>query len=125
MKEILAAVLLVLLLIGTMVNSWYLDSLVESMVEMIDESEAMALDSDFDAAAEKLREVIDTWEDASGYTYIMIRHSEIDSSTDAFYTLMSDLHATDFGRAAGTYEKLRSHLRSIASMEHVNPGTVF
>ena len=60
-----------------------------------------------------------------GYTHIFIRHSEIDSTTDAFFELMSDVRSGDAESAAGSYEKLLAHLSSLYTMERVTLGSIF
>lgn len=65
------------------------------------------------------------WLGADGYTHIFIRHSEIDSTTDAFFELMSDVRSGDAQSASGAYEKLAAHLDSLYTMERVTLGSIF
>ena len=79
----------------------------------------------FDLAEEVLSKAADEWLGTDGYTHIFIRHSEIDSTTDAFFELMSDVRSGDAESAAGSYEKLLAHLSSLYTMERVTLGSIF
>lgn len=126
MKKELAAVSILVLLTGcALVNIAYLRGFINGMAEEISASRLWAERGELPAAEERLREVIDRWVGADSYTHIFIRHSEIDSATDAFYDLLSDLSAGDAGSAAGGYEKLLYHLNSIMTMEHLTFGSIF
>ena len=72
-----------------------------------------------------LKYLRDFWLGADGYTHIFIRHSEIDSTTDAFFELMSDVRSGDAQSASGAYEKLAAHLDSLYTMERVTLGSIF
>ncbi|MGN1003169.1 MAG: DUF4363 family protein [Oscillospiraceae bacterium] len=119
------ALILAILLAASLFNVAYLDGKVAELEAMVDEAAAKAEGGDFDAASRSLQRAIDTWNGMEGYTHIFIRHSEIDGATDAFYEYLSDLCAGDGGSARGSCQKLRAHLESIASMEHVTIGSIF
>ena len=124
-KTYAAAALLFLLLAGALINLWYLDGFIAGLVGQVDVSRTCAEDGDYAAAEHELRRAIGTWNGADGYTHVFIRHSEIDSTTDAFYELLSDIVAGDGDSAVGSFEKLTAHLTSIATMEHVTFGSIF
>ena len=54
----------------------------------------------------------------------MIRHSEVDSATDAFYAALETILTRDADAAESAIECLKAHLRSIASLEHVSIKSV-
>lgn len=79
----------------------------------------------FELAEQELENAAQDWLGADGYTHIFIRHSEIDSTTDAFFELMSDVRSGDAQSASGAYEKLAAHLDSLYTMERVTLGSIF
>ena len=79
---------------------------------------------DFDSAKIELDKGLRHWLNADGYTHIFLRHPEIDSTTDAFYELQELLLDGGGDGCAAAYDKLRYHLESIRSMEHISIGSV-
>ena len=124
-KCIGAAVLLVLLLAGGLLNVRYLDGLTGELVSLADAAMALAEAGDFPAAAERAEAAAQRWAEADGYTHVFVRHTEIDSTTDAFCDLLGELYAEDAPAARGAHRKLREHLTSIAGMEHITFGSIF
>ena len=124
-KMIFASVLLALILAATLLNLWYLNRFIGELQDTLDESRKRAEAGDFSGAEEKLWKAIDRWKGAEDYTHIFIRHSELDSASDAFYDLLRDLHARDEARAMGSYEKVKAHLHSMNNIERVRLGSVF
>lgn len=119
------ALILAALMAASLYNVSYLDGKVQALEAMVDSSAELVREGNYAAAADTLRRAIDTWNGMESYTHIFIRHSETDSATDAFYEYLSDITAMDGGSAAGSYQKLRAHLESIANMEHVTIGSIF
>lgn len=124
-KDILAISLLLLLLCATLLNTMYLDTLVKELVAEVDTSQEHMEKGDYVTAESKLRGAIDYWNSVERYICVVIRHSEIDVTADAFYGLLSDVVSQDAESAVGSYEKIRSHLLGIATMEYVTIGSIF
>jgi hypothetical protein len=123
-KEAWAGGMLLALLILSFLNLRYLDNKISGMLEILDTSRDYFEAGYYDLAEENLDKVIDIWMSSDGYTHIAIRHSEIDSATDAFYDLKSEVAAQNDG-AVGAYEKVRAHLDSIYRMERITLGSIF
>lgn len=124
-KEFSAAALLIIMLCISIINVRYLDGKIADMLEILDTSREYYDAGYYDLAEEHLDEVIKIWMNSDGYTHIAIRHSEIDSATDALYDLKSSVSSNEGGAAAGAFEKVRAHLTSIAKMEHITLGSIF
>lgn len=124
-KEIFAAGLLIAMFAGALYNIHFLRGFIGELTDTLYESRAACESGDFDGAEEHLRAAIDTWNSKEGYTHIFIRHAEIDSTSDAFYELLSDVSSKDASSAVGAYEKVLSHLLSIYTMERITLGSIF
>ena len=110
MKKTIAAAILLALLFGAAAwNIAHIDALTGSLTAL---------------AEDALHEAIELWYGAENYTHIMIRHSEVDSATDAFYAALETILTRDADAAESAIECLKAHLRSIASMEHVSIKSV-
>ena len=124
-KEVWAFALLLLMLGAALLNVWYLDNKTEELLDLLSKSQEYYQMGYFEPAEEYLDQAIKIWMDSDGYTHIAIRHSEVDSATDAFYDLQSAVQEHENSNAAGAYEKVVAHLTSIARMEHVTLGSIF
>lgn len=124
-REIVAGAVLLLLALGSWINLNYLRDFTGGLAEKLELSRAYCSSGQFDLAEKSLSEAADIWLGADGYTHIFIRHPEIDSTTDAFFELMSDVRSHDAESASGSYEKLLAHLNSLYTMERVTLGSIF
>ncbi len=124
-KEIFAAGLLLALFAAALYNIHFLRGFIGDLSDTLYESRDLCEAGDFDGAEESLRAAIDTWNSKDGYTHVLIRHSEIDSTTDAFYELLSEISSKDASAAVGAYEKVLAHLVSIYTMEKITLGSIF
>ena len=75
------------------------------MLEQLELSRQAAEEGDASRALEELDPALERWLKADSYTHIFIRHSEIDSTADAFYELREVLLAEELeGCDAGLRE---------------------
>ena len=116
-KEVIAGAVLALLIALSAWNIYSIDALTDGIGDSLRMSQALADIGDFDKG-------LRLWLNADGYTHIFLRHPEIDSTTDAFYELQELLLDGGGDGCAAAYDKLRYHLESIRSMEHISIGSV-
>lgn len=124
-REVLASLLLLLLIVGAWWNIRAVDSLSGDMLSSLEESEQAADKGDWAAALKAMDNALERWLKADSYTHIFIRHSEIDSTADAFYELRELLLSGDLDSCGAAYGKLRYHIISIQEMEHPSIGSIF
>lgn len=124
-RELVASALLLLLALGSWWNIRRVDSLTYELESRLEESENAAAQQRFDDAASYAEGALALWLESDGYTHIFIRHSEIDGASDAFYELTELIYQRDGDGLPSAYAKLKYHLDSIASMEHISLGSVF
>ena len=106
-KELIAAVLLAVIFAGVMLNIRASEKIVSSLMSEVDAAYAQLKSGDSESAAETLDKAIEHWLTLDGYTHIFIRHSEINSTTEGSYGLLSET------------------LRSIMTMEQISLGSIF
>lgn len=124
-KAVAAAVLLALLFGAAAWNIAHIDALTGDLTALAEAAREYCRVEDYAAAEQSLRAAIDLWYASEGYTHIMIRHSEVDSATDAFYAALETILTRDADAAESAIECLAAHLQSIRSMEHVSFKSVF
>lgn len=124
-KELAAAIILALLLTGVMVNIRVASNIILGLKEDVTAAYQSAEKGDFDRAKPQLDAAVEHWMSLDGYTHIFIRHSEINSTTEAFFQLKSDIYAEDMGAVEGSYGLLISTLDSLMTMEQLSFGSIF
>lgn len=124
-KEIISVLLLLLIFSGVLVNIRINERIVSSLINEVDMSYENLKNGNKDKAMQQLDTAIEHWLNLDGYTHIFIRHSEINSTTDAFYGFRSDVGSGDADAANGSYGLLKETLLSLMTMEQISLGSVF
>lgn len=124
-KMYIGILILAILLASSLYNVHYLEKKIGVLLNDVSATQELADAGDFEGAAEMLQQTLNSWNSMDSYTHIFIRHSETDSTSDAFFEYMSDLCAQDPGSAQGSCEALKHHLMSIVTMEQVSIGSIF
>ncbi len=124
-KEIAAAIILIALFAGVMVNIKVSGNIILSLEDDVTAAYESARNGDFDRAKSQLDAAIEHWMSLDGYTHIFMRHSEINSTTEAYFQLKSDIYAEDIGATEGSYSLLMADLDSLMTMEQISFGSIF
>lgn len=124
-KELIAAVLLAVIFAGVMLNIRASERIVSSLMSEVDAAYAQLKGGDNESAVKTIDRAIERWLTLDGYTHIFIRHSEINSTTEAFFQFKSDIGSGDADAAEGSYGLLSETLRSIMTMEQISLGSIF
>ena len=124
-RESYAALLLAALIAVSVWSIRRVDRLSDELEAHLAKSEKAALAEDYENAALEADAALRIWLGAKTYTHIFIRHPEIDSVADAFYSLRQTLDARNARELPPVYDLLRYHLGCIREMEHISVGSVF
>lgn len=124
-KELIAALLLITLFALSLINIQANERMIGRLSDGVEKAYAEYCRGDADAASDTLRKTCESWLALDGYTHIFIRHSEIDSTTDAFFDLLSAMHDDRPDSVDGAYGKLKAHLDSLVGMERLGLGSIF
>lgn len=124
MKRELVAVSLILIIFAlSLVNIRYVESRTDMLTNDVEAAEKLFINGDTDAAISLVKESLDNWLSWEPYTHIMLRHSEVDLVTDAYYELLSKLQSEEEVPEAA-YRRLKEQLRSISAMERITIGSI-
>ena len=124
-REICAYLLLLALFLGSLYNIHVMDDKIGSLRLAAEKAYESAQNGDFEDAERQLRSAADMWLHMDEYTHIFIRHTEIDSATDAFFDMLADIASKNAESAEGSYRKLDAHLSSLITIEHLSFGSIF
>lgn len=125
LKEISVACFLILMLTVAVVNIRCLTRLTDRVTELIEEAEMLASRENWSRAAEKAEEAARCWKESDTYTHLVLRHSELESATDAIYGFLEQIYAREKGSAKGAAEAAIARLKSISSLEKIRLGSIF
>lgn len=124
-KELFAILTILLLLIGSVSSLIHLESLVSDLNTHIEYSLLYCSLDDYEAAHTEMGKALQKWNNAEGYTHIFIRHSEVDTTSDVFYDVLSAIHDREKYEAEYQLKKLKYHTESILRMERLTLRSVF
>ena len=125
MRREKAALLLLLTLLA--LSGWNIrkaNRLSTEIGEKLSYAEKAAKAQDFKAAELAMEGAITLWLNAESYTHIFIRHSEIDSFSDAYFELKEAI-VSESEETEPLFDKLRYHIENIADMEKIRLGNIF
>ncbi len=124
-KEIIISCFLVAMLATAFVNIHFLIKLTDNVTKLIEESEKNAAKGAWDEAEKKAAEAAALWSESDAYTHLVLRHSEVESATDAIYAYIQQVYAKEEGAAKGAAQAAISRLTSISSIERIKLGSIF
>ncbi|MEA4894017.1 MAG: DUF4363 family protein [Oscillospiraceae bacterium] len=122
-REIIAIVLLAALLALSIFNVGYIEKKADILSGEIDEAHELYKSGDKEGACSLVRESRDNWLGWEAYSHIMLRHSEIDVITSAYFELLSELEGGE-RVADASFEALIETLSGIVSKERLTLGSL-
>ena len=124
-KEILSVCMILVMLLASLLNIRYLKNLTDEMSRLVEESVQATETEDWELAEVCAEQAKNRWNSIDGYTHVVLRHSEIDTVSDALYEFVSGVYDRNQAEAKVCAEKVIYHLDSIYKMEQVRFGSVF
>lgn len=124
-KEILSVCLLTALIAASFVNIRGVRKLTEEMTAYIEDSVKAVYSEDWNGAERYAQLAKKLWNEKDVYTHMVLRHSEIDTVSDALYDYISDVQEQSAEASYAGAEKVIYHLDSIYQMERVRFGSIF
>lgn len=126
MKKELCAFLAIISLIAISIGGYtHLSHMTDKLSEHMDIALLAIKSESYDKAQYELEEALKIWNSEEQYTHTFIRHSEVDSVSDAFYDAITEATAENKAEAQVCIRKLLYHINSIQSMERITLRSVF
>jgi len=122
-REYIAVFLIVSIFVLSMMNIRYIENKTQALEGDIETAEKLYFSGDKEGAVSDITASLDAWLSWDSYSHIMLRHSEIDIITDAYYDLLSELQCENETPEA-SFEKVKEELRSIATKERITLGSI-
>ncbi|MFB0919556.1 MAG: DUF4363 family protein [Oscillospiraceae bacterium] len=122
-REIIAFSLLIALLVLSLINVKYMENKTELLAGEIKEAHELYQKGDNKEAASLVEESLNNWLNWESYSHIMLRHSEIDVITGAYYELLEELEGEDKVTDA-SFGALTETLNDIVKKERFTLGSL-
>ncbi len=124
-KELFAVGLLLFLITAAFLNLLHLKRFTGRLLGLTEEAYRCATVGQWEEARKKAEDAEKLWSDADYYTHIVIRHGEVDGTTEAFCAMLGELYKEDAGGAKGAYIALKKQIENVYGMERLSFKTVF
>ena len=124
-KEVMAALLLIALLVAAVLNISGVSKLTDDITKTVETAVSAAKRGDWDDAIESAEKAVSLWKNNDNYTHIVLRHSQIDTVSEALYDFLLEAYDKNAERLSAAAEAAIYHLDSVAQMERVRLGSVF
>ncbi len=122
-REYIAVLLIAALLTLALINVHHIENKTLALTSDIELAEKLYFDDDSEGAVSSIEKSLNTWLSWDSYSHIMLRHSEVDVITDAYYELLSKLEGED-KVAKSSFDKLKEALGSIADKERISLNSI-
>ncbi len=122
-REFFAAGLILGLLALSLYNIRYIQNKSQTLESYIEEAETHYHSGDRQGAVEDIKSSLDIWLGWDSYSHVMLRHSEVDVITEAYYELLMELEGED-KVAEASFGKIKEELNSIITKERINVRSI-
>lgn len=123
-RGLIAAGLLVLLIALLLANLHALDALLGAVEAHVCRSSAAVRAGNRQLAVSEAETAMELWQSEADYLHIILRQTEIDTVSDAFFELLEDLYS-ETEETDTAYLALLYHLDVISRMDHLRLSSVF
>lgn len=122
-REFIAVFILLALLALSVMNVRHIENKTTTLTEEIEEAEELYRSGDSEGSAVSVQSSLKSWLGWETYSHIMLRHSEIDLVTDAYFGLLSEIESGDTVPEA-SFGALIEKLNDIVNKERVSLGSL-
>lgn len=113
----IAAGLLALLLVASLANGWYAQSITGDMSQRLRQAQAVAERGSWDQAESVTRQVYEDWQSHHFYFHTLMRHSDTDQVLRAFRQVLEYLRLQEPDQYNAANADLIAQLELLAEME--------
>lgn len=123
-REFVALAVILTILIASIVNGRYVERKTTEFSENLRIAQQLYDSGAQEKAVAKVADALDDWLEWKRYAHIMLRHSEVDNVTEAYYDLLSEVENSDEKVPAASFKKVEQLLKNISTMEQLSIGAI-
>ncbi|MEA4955950.1 MAG: DUF4363 family protein [Pseudoflavonifractor sp.] len=121
MKRVWIAIsLLLVILVGTLCHSFYVDHLIEEITGLLEQAEDQAEQGEWAAAEESTQLASHRWQERDAYLHIMLHHKETDQIHTGFRQVAKWIQYRESGEYSAANASLITELELLNEGEHLN-----
>lgn len=124
-REIISGILLIMMLVGGLAASSYLQSISERAYESIDKAISAAEEGLWTESVHHAEEAVTEWKKHTNVIGIFFRHSEISEITDALYDMMTETGKGDAEAVSAKGHAAAARLRDMTEMQKLSFQNIF
>ena len=122
-REYVAVLIIAAIFSLALINVHHIESKTLALTSDIELAEKLYFDDDSEGAVSSLEKSLSNWLSWDSYSHVMLRHSEVDVITDAYYELLSELEG-EAKVSQAAFDKLKEVLSSIADKERISLNSI-
>ena len=103
----------------------HLRTLTDELCMLADNAADLAEEDQWEKAAEAAGALEKRWMESMRFTQIILRHSEIDFTTESIFELLRGVYAKEKEDVKSAARLTQSHLINLVSMERISLGSIF
>ena len=116
----IAAVILAVLLGGSLYNAWYAQSLTDSLSLRLDRAQELAQQNQWDQAGHITRQVYQDWQGHHFYLHTVMRHSDTDQILRSFRCVLQYLDLQEMDQYVAANADLIAQIQLLSEMEQAS-----
>lgn len=124
-KELLAGALLAVMIAASILNILRIRKVTDNLTDLTEQISASAEAGDWAAAGKDAEALQRQWTDDCGYLRLVLRHSEIDNTTEYLCSLLGGVYQEDDNVVRSAAELIEINFKNMTDIERLSPGSVF
>lgn len=123
-REFVALAVILAILTASIVNGHYVERKTTEFSEDLRVAQQLYDSGAQEKAVSKVADSLDDWLEWKRYAHIMLRHSEVDNVTEAYYDLLSEVENSEEKVPAASFKKVEQLLKNVSTMEQLSIGAI-
>lgn len=123
-REFVALAVILAILTASILNAHYVERKTSELSHDLHIAQELYDSGAREEASSKVADSLKGWLKWKSYAHIMLRHSEVDNVTEAYFDLLSDMEDKEADVPAAAFGKLEQLLKNVSDMEQISIGAI-
>ncbi len=123
-REFVALAVVLAILTASIVNGHYVERRTSEFSHDLHIAQELYDSGAREEATTKVSDSLKGWLKWKSYAHIMLRHSEVDNVTEAYFDLLSDMEDEEADVPAASFGKVEQLLKNVSDMEQLSIGAI-
>lgn len=123
-REFVALAVILAILAASIINGHYVERKTTEFSHDLHIAQELYDSGAREEATTKVADSLKGWLEWKSYAHIMLRHTEVDNVTEAYFDLLSDMEDEKADVPAASFGKVEQLLQNISAMEQLSIGAI-